>query len=365
MNLLHKPFFKSIIVNNKVPVISKEEIKEFSIGKNYFYKIENKNITSLHKQINKIFVEKIPLNNASVAFRKNRSYLHLFEPHRNNYNFLRLDIRSFFHSIEVKYIKKIFKNYIADDEYIDKENTQSLLAAFINVITYEVPENSQNQKFKGKRILPMGFITSPAISNIIFRPLDIQIQKICAQRGITYTRYADDMLFSSVKKSEYLYSDDFIKEIRIILRQMNFKLNEHKTIKSKHTLSLNGYTLQYSSHTTDGIFSTEDVIQEVRLSNKKINIIKKMVHMINTQKKPSDYILKKLCNYQLKWNGDPETPDFLKYNNDQLVNRLTGYRAYLLSIIQFNRKYNCTQEKTIKKYLGIVKDLEGIIGRMR
>ncbi len=367
-NIIHKSSFKHVIVDNKVSTILKKNIKEFPIGKNFFYKVENSALISLHKEINKIFSEKIELNNASIAFRKKLSYLHLFEPHRKNYNFLRLDIRSFFHSIQIDDIEEVFKSYISNDEYIDEEKKQSLLDAFINIITYKIPEDSKNEKFKGKRVLPMGFITSPVISNIIFRQLDVLIQKLCLEREIIYTRYADDMLFSSSKNSDYVHSDDFIKEIRIIISKMKFKLNEHKTIRAKNTLSLNGYTIQYSNFknkTLDEIFKPNSKIHEVRLSNKKTNIIKKMIHMIEREKKSPYIVLKKLFNYKLEWKFTPKSKEFLKYNHDQLINRLSGYRSYLLSIVQFNKIYHCTQENTIEKYLSLISDLDRIIERMR
>ena len=369
--IIYKSTFQIVKVKDKVSAIDKNHIYEFTVGKNFVYKIKNQVFISLQKHINNLLSNKIELNNASIAFRKNLSYLHLFEPHRKNYHFLRLDIRSFFHSIEVDDIRDIFKSYIPDDEYIDKGKNQSLLEAFINVITYTVPNNSKNEKFRGKQILPMGFSTSPIISNIIFRKLDIQIQKLCAERGIEYTRYSDDMLFSSAKKSPYVHSNNFIREIQIIIFQMKFKLNEHKTIKAKHTLSLNGYTIEYGDYILDPIFKLRILNplkeeyetkqrNELRLSNKKTNIIKKIIHMINKEKKSSDIILKKVFQYKVKLKFIPDKETYEKYNREQLLHKILGYRSYLLSIVQFNKKYHCTLNETIEKYLKIINDLEKI-----
>ncbi len=367
-SIIHKYFFNKIIVNDNVSTISIKDIREFSIGKNFFYEIKNDNIISLHKKLNEIFSENIELNNASVAFRKKLSYLHLFEPHRKNYFFLRLDIRSFFHSIQIEDLREIFKSYISENEYIDKEKKQSLLDAFLNIVTYKIPNNSKNTKFRDKIVLPMGFKTSPIISNILFRQLDIQIQKLCSLRNIEYTRYADDMLFSSTIKSSYVHSNDFTKEIRIIIAQMKFKLNEHKTVKSKHTLSLNGYIIQYEKKESIKILfrkrylskTKKKIINEIRLSNKKTNIIKKMIHLIDKEKESADFILEKLFKYQIIWESKPNEDTYEKYNYEQLLHKILGYRSYLLSIVVFNKKYHCTQNDTINKYLKIVKDLENI-----
>jgi len=348
---------KKLLVDKKIHTIKDASICEFKLGKNYFYKIKNDKLTNVQKWLHD-YCKHIPLNHSAVAFRKDLSYLHLFEPHRKNYHFLRLDIRSFFHSIEVDDIRNVFKEYISETEYLHKDEQQSYLDAFIRLVTYKVPKNSSNKKFIGKQILPMGFKTSPIISNIIFRQIDIQIQKLCSPKKIEYTRYADDMLFSSSKDLFYIHSDGFIKEIRIIIKQMNFKLNEKKTLKAKHTLSLNGYTIQYDKKDYIPPFHIEEtrIINEVRLSNKKTNIIKKMIFMIENEKKDAHIILKKLFNYKIKFDCDKET--YEKYNKVQLLHKVLGYRSYLLSIVQFDKKYHCTQKDTIAKYLKIVKDLE-------
>ena len=49
-----------------------------------------------------------------------------------------------------------------------------------------------------------------------------------------------------------------------------------------------------------------------------------------------------------------------KYNREQLLHKILGYRSYLLSVIQFNKKYHCTLDETIDKYINIINDLEKI-----
>jgi len=359
--------FKRLVENNldsrfTVPSISSNDIKEFKIGKSYFYTIINKTKFqiiynqknySIYDILNAYFAKRIPLSNATTSFRNNFSYLNFFEPHRNNYHFIRLDIRSFFHSIDIEDIKKVFKPYFYN-VYIDENKLQHIVDAFINLVTYEIPEDSLNviKGKKEKRVLPMGFKTSPMISNVIFRQLDIQIQKLCSERNIIYSRYADDMLFSSVKNNNYIHSDDFVKEIRVIIGQMKFKLNKHKMLKAKHTLSLNGYTIDSSN-------------KELRLSNKKTSIIKKLIYKINEEKKAPDEILKKLFQYKIEWKFKPDIYIYEKYNIEQLLNKVVGYRSYLLSIVKFNKKYQCTEIKTIDKYMVIINDLEEIIEQYR
>jgi RNA-directed DNA polymerase len=44
--------------------------------------------------------------------------------------------------------------------------------------------------------LPTGAPTSPAIANIIMKPVDRALGVVAARYGIAYTRYADDLTFS-------------------------------------------------------------------------------------------------------------------------------------------------------------------------
>lgn len=49
----------------------------------------------------------------------------------------------------------------------------------------------------GERRLPQGACTSPAITNVVCRALDRRLAGLAASLGFTYTRYADDLTFSS------------------------------------------------------------------------------------------------------------------------------------------------------------------------
>jgi len=359
-----KKLTKNIIIDNCIPELSSKNVHEFKIGKNFFYEVKDYNeLKYIQKIINKKLQKGIPLNNAAVAFREKFSYLHLFELHRKNYYFLRLDIRSFFHSIQIDDVKKVLQEYFKD-EYINEKSTQTIIDGFLNLVSYKIPDNSSNkEEFKGKKVIPMGFITSPTISNIIFRKLDIQIQKYCAEKNIVYTRYADDMLFSSDKISKYVHSQNFEGEISILISQLGFKLNKHKTIKKEHTISLNGYTIQYSDKgSRKGFLLSEKVLNEFRLSNKKINIIKKIIHMINVEDKSHTLILKKLFNYKLPMSVPKAKKS--QFEKNQLVHKIAGYRSYILSFIIFNKKYNCLQDNTLKKYMNLVNKLNSILEKL-
>lgn len=72
--------------------------------------------------------------------------------------------------------------------------------------------------------LPQGAPTSAAISNLVMRSFDAYIGTWCAQQGIAYTRYCDDMTFSGEFDARMVTN-----KVRGYLREMGFALNEEKT----------------------------------------------------------------------------------------------------------------------------------------
>ena len=77
-------------------------------------------------------------------------------------------------------------------------------------------------------ILPQGAPTSPVITNMICDKLDRRLSGLVARFNLTYTRYADDITFSS---NHYVYAEDgdFRKELERIITDQGFSINEKKT----------------------------------------------------------------------------------------------------------------------------------------
>ena len=345
--------------NGCVATLLSDQVAEFKIGNKYIYKLTNNPyLLSAHDNLCEYLLNDIPVNNSATAYRKGISYLNLFEPHRAGYYFMRIDISSFFHSIRDSLLREGFSNCF-HDEYIDDNENESLLDGFIRLVTYVVPEISSNERFRNKSILPIGFKTSPVISNIIFRKLDILIQKFCVSKNITYTRYADDMLFSSDKSSKYIHSDSFFNEIKYMLSIDGFKINKRKTIKKNHTISLNGYTLSNDA--------LNENIAFIRISNKKTKIIEKLLHCLD--KKESNLgILSKLFGFRVSpkyFKYFPPKQEYIdKYCYNQVLNKITGYRSFLISIIKFQENYNCVTKSSIDKYKQLIERLNMYIIKM-
>ncbi len=124
--------------------------------------------------------------------------------HKNNLYVLKLDLESFYPSIKRKLV---YKQFLAIG-YNDK--VANLLT---NICT-----------FHGK--LPQGAVTSPYLANLICYRLDMRIAGYCNKHDIAYTRYADDLVFSSDNRSILKKSYGILKEI---IEDEEFALNLEKT----------------------------------------------------------------------------------------------------------------------------------------
>jgi RNA-directed DNA polymerase len=126
------------------------------------------------------------------------------ENHLNKKYLLNIDLKDFFHSISANAVRKLF--------LAAHFNFSEDLSTCIALICC------------WKKRLPMGAATSPVLSNLYCLPLDQQLIDLAEKYRITYTRYADDLTFSS----DVLFTEELISEIRKCIHDAAFTINERK-----------------------------------------------------------------------------------------------------------------------------------------
>lgn len=72
--------------------------------------------------------------------------------------------------------------------------------------------------------IPLGYRTSPVLSNLAFRLTDNEIQDVANRCGVLYTRWVDDLTFSGAGVSDQLLAD-----VKGVLATGGWTLNERKT----------------------------------------------------------------------------------------------------------------------------------------
>lgn len=146
----------------------------------------------------------------SNAFEKGKSIITNARPHKNKAIVLNLDIQDFFESFHFGRVKGFFQKHNA---FLLPQDMATIMA--------------QLCCYNGK--VPQGAPTSPIITNLIFNVVDVKILNLCKKYKLMYTRYADDLTFSSNDKSFYNNKDKFVTEIENILLDNGFKINKNKT----------------------------------------------------------------------------------------------------------------------------------------
>ena len=146
---------------------------------------------------------------------------------------LNIDLKDFFDSIEHHRVKAIFTlppfNLIDD-----KDNPNSLPYVLANLCCHpkEVTrfDKDGNPYQCVRNVTPQGAPTSPIITNIICRQLDRRLLGLAKRFRVSYSRYADDITFSSNKKDVFKVGSSFRYELkRIIEEDQKFRINEEKT----------------------------------------------------------------------------------------------------------------------------------------
>ncbi|MBS1810406.1 MAG: RNA-directed DNA polymerase [Acidobacteria bacterium] len=143
-------------------------------------------------------LEKVQLHDAAHGFRAAHSIVSNAKPHLGAEVIINRDLKDFFPSISYKRVKGVFKSL----GYSDAAATIfGLLCTEPDVEKVEL-DGRIYYVATGERHLPQGAPTSPAITNILCRRLDRRMQKIADECGFVYTRYADDLTFSTSGESK-------------------------------------------------------------------------------------------------------------------------------------------------------------------
>jgi retron-type reverse transcriptase len=133
-------------------------------------------------------------------------------------------------SILFKYINLLINK---DQQKLKSEVSRLQLANRIAAICCTEMEverlNSNGEWERIKRnVLPQGAPTSPILTNIVCQRLDFLLTGVAKRFGLTYSRYADDITFSSMH-NVYQKDSDFINELHRIIAEQGFHIKESKT----------------------------------------------------------------------------------------------------------------------------------------
>lgn len=251
------------------------------------------------------------------GFIKNKSIVTNASKHIGKKWVLNIDIKDFFDSITPKRVYGLLKKR----PFCFSSKVSSY---FAKILTY----------ING---LPQGGSASPLITNMICLRLDKRLSQLCFDNDITYTRYVDDLTFSSesARNLKVLYnrSDKTIsKELLHIIETNGFEINDKKTRCS----------FNYQHQEVTGIVVNSHCNVK-KFQKYKIRAMLHALEKYGLENTSKAFHEKKLL--------------FIDNNTDNFLKTLAGNIAYLKMIlgecnntyIRIAHKYNClTQTKRFR-----------------
>ena len=281
------------------------QIKKKSGGFRQITAPRNQSFMLLLQSLNEVLKAIYTPSNHAMGFTEKRSVVTNAAVHKNQNYIFNIDLKDFFPSIEQGRVMKRLT--------LAPFNFSPQIALLISGLCsmrvkrehpIETKQHDLDKQFM--YVLPQGAPTSPIITNMICDTLDRRLAGLAKRFGTRYTRYADDITFSSMHNI-YSGSGEFIKELIRIINTQGFAINDAKTRLQKRG----------SRQEVTGLIVSD-----------KLNVTKKYVREIRSLL----YIWDKygyseaMSNFYPKYKAEK---GHIKKGNPDLINVLDGKLMYL------------------------------------
>lgn len=229
---------------------SKKAYKEFKIrkksGAERIIYAPEKILKAIQKSLALILQCVYEPNIAATGFVMGKSIVDNARVHIRQNHVYNIDLKDFFPSIDQARVwscLKLFPFNLKDDfnesklknipELSQPISSRLKLANIIaNVVCTEMhverKDDKENWIKVKKNVLPQGAPTSPILSNVVCQKLDHRLTGLAKRFNLNYTRYADDITFSSMHNI-YQENSAFLKELTRIIKDQNFDIKTSKT----------------------------------------------------------------------------------------------------------------------------------------
>jgi len=165
----------------------------------------------------------LPVSDYAAAFRPGKSIADNARLHSGKSCVIRLDLRDFFGTVSFPRIRGFFESL----------GYNPGVATVLALICTDAPrsrvtlDGQTSLVIVGDRSLPQGACTSPDLANLITAGLDARIGGLACKFGYTYSRYADDLVFST--ENEEVFAAGLISAVCRVCREEGFQVNHRKT----------------------------------------------------------------------------------------------------------------------------------------
>ena len=302
---------KKYCITEKVLSSRKYPYRSFSLdkksgGKRYIFAPKTE-LKKIQKKIYEEILKKIEPSEFAHGFRENHSTVTNAKQHLGAEIIYCLDIKDFFPSIKYNQVMDCFR----DMGYSGL--VSSLLASLCSMPyrDYQGNDKWRLRTYKENN-LPQGAPTSPALSNLVCRVLDNELDWIAQNHDFKYTRYADDLAFSSRKNEEI--EKEFVGEIYNAIEKHEFELNELKqNLSAKHVKFRN-----FKYRRVNGIIVHKDYLSLPRRWTRNLRAALNELEHVNSADDPSyiEELIKNIegrCAYALMVNEERYNHFFSKF----------------------------------------------------
>lgn len=139
-----------------------------------------KQLKAIQRWLLREVIEDLPVNDCASAYRQGKNIAAHAKIHVRSRFLLRMDIKDFFSSITADDIA----NYITRHAKLFPSRHSGDVKLFCQLVC----RNGQ---------LTIGAPTSPGLSNALCYDLDVSLRRLACENDVVYTRYADDLFFST------------------------------------------------------------------------------------------------------------------------------------------------------------------------
>ncbi len=173
----------------------------------------SRELKAIQRWIVQVLFARFPVHEAATAYRKGSGIRENAERHRQTKFTNRYDFSSFFPSFSqgrvLQYLSEQSKNLGIE-----------LAQRDLDFVGNMVCRNGR---------LTIGAASSPSITNAMMFEFDRRMHQDCRERGLVFTRYADDIFISSFEPGKMEKLEDLIVKSKRGIPHLQLRLNHQKT----------------------------------------------------------------------------------------------------------------------------------------
>lgn len=247
-------------------------------------------------------VNSLPVHENATAYVSGSSIKKNAEAHVQSRVLMKLDFANFFNSLKVSNWSIYAQDHFS--HWSDQELHFSARMLFWGSGTYH------------PKCLAIGAPTSPLLSNALMYELDVKLTAFANEAGLRYTRYADDITFSSTDFLDYGKTLEAVKGALASAKYTAVKINADKTI----------LVSKKSMRRVTGLVITPD--HKISLGRERKRLISAMVHRAFCRTLSHSELMTLSGLLAFAADAEPAFVErlFVKYEHD-LIKRIMSYAA--------------------------------------